>query len=149
MGRSFAGPTRTCAYARIHARNARMGTRGERAHSPCARGRARLCVRGRERVRPGTSAPRNPDPSTSTSERAKSRPRRLHCRVDCMGAPNTGGPVRRRRRPDSARAYDAMIAAIAIANDLPLYTCNPGDFAGIDGLEIVAVAHPDQGSITR
>ena len=33
-----------------------------------------------------------------------------------------------------------MIAAIAVANDLPVYTCNPADFEGIDGLEIVAVA---------
>ena len=57
--------------------------------------------------------------------------------------------LRRAGRKTSARAYDAMIAAIAIANDLPLYTCNPGDFAGIDGLEIVAVAHPDQRSTAR
>ncbi len=35
-----------------------------------------------------------------------------------------------------------MIAAIAIANGLPLYTCNPGDFMGIDGLEVVAVPVP-------
>jgi predicted nucleic acid-binding protein len=37
-----------------------------------------------------------------------------------------------------------MIAAIAIANELPLYTCNPDDFVGIDGLEVVAIAHPDR-----
>lgn len=35
-----------------------------------------------------------------------------------------------------------MIAAIAIANDLPLFTCNADDFRGIDALEIVAVPHP-------
>ena len=46
-------------------------------------------------------------------------------------------------RKTSARAFDAMIAAIAIANDLPLFTCNPGDFAGIDGLELIAVTHPN------
>ena len=51
--------------------------------------------------------------------------------------------LRRAGRKPSARAYDAMIAAIAIANELPLYTCNPSDFVGIDGLEVVAVAHPD------
>lgn len=45
-------------------------------------------------------------------------------------------------RKTSARAFDAMIAATAIANDLPLFTCNPGDFAGIDGLELIAVMHP-------
>ena len=42
-----------------------------------------------------------------------------------------------------ARAYDAMIAAIAIANELPLYTVNPFDFVGIDGLDLRAVPHPD------
>jgi predicted nucleic acid-binding protein len=57
------------------------------------------------------------------------------------------GPVaaslRRAGRKPAARAYDAMIAAIAIANDLPLYTCNPADFASIDRLRVVAVPHPD------
>jgi tRNA(fMet)-specific endonuclease VapC len=51
--------------------------------------------------------------------------------------------LRRAGRKSAARAYDAMIAAIAIANDLPLYTCNPGDFASIDRLQVVAVPHPD------
>jgi hypothetical protein len=51
--------------------------------------------------------------------------------------------LRRSGRKPAARAYDAMIAAIAIANDLPLYTCNAGDFEGIDGLSVVGVPHPD------
>ena len=51
--------------------------------------------------------------------------------------------LRRAGRKTSSRTYDAMIAATAIANELPLYTCNPGDFAGIEGLEVVAVPHPD------
>lgn len=51
--------------------------------------------------------------------------------------------LRRAGRKPAARAYDAMIAAIAIANAVPLFTCNPDDFAGIDDLEIVPVAHPD------
>lgn len=42
-------------------------------------------------------------------------------------------------RTSTARSYDAMIAAIALANRLPLYTANPRDFTGIDGLEVVAV----------
>lgn len=42
-------------------------------------------------------------------------------------------------RKTTARSYDAMIAATAIANELPLYTCNPGDFSEIDGLDVVAV----------
>ena len=47
--------------------------------------------------------------------------------------------LRRVGRKPAARAHDAMIAAIAIANDLPVYTCNPSDFAGIEGLTIVAI----------
>ena len=45
-----------------------------------------------------------------------------------------------------ARSYDAMIAATAIANDLPLYTVNPVDFSGIEGLDLRLVALPDQAS---
>jgi hypothetical protein len=45
-------------------------------------------------------------------------------------------------RKTAARAYDAMIAATAIANDLPLYTCNPDDFEGIDDLQVVALQVP-------
>jgi tRNA(fMet)-specific endonuclease VapC len=47
--------------------------------------------------------------------------------------------LRRTGRKAAARAYDAMIAATAIANDLPVYTCNPDDFKGIDGLEVIPV----------
>lgn len=50
--------------------------------------------------------------------------------------------LRRAGRKTSARTYDAMIAAIAVANGLPLYTCNTDDFTGIDDLEVVAVPHP-------
>lgn len=51
--------------------------------------------------------------------------------------------LRRAGRKTTARAYDAMIAATAVANDLPIYTCNPADFSGIDGLEVVAVPVPE------
>ncbi len=51
--------------------------------------------------------------------------------------------LRESGRKPRARAYDALIAAVAIANDLPLYTVNPSDFASIDDLRVVAVAHPD------
>jgi tRNA(fMet)-specific endonuclease VapC len=50
--------------------------------------------------------------------------------------------LRRADRKTKARAYDAMIAAIALAHDLPVYTCNPDDFADIDGLEVVPVSVP-------
>ena len=43
---------------------------------------------------------------------------------------------RRSGRKPAARAFDALIAATAIANGLPLYTANPADFAGIDGLVV-------------
>ena len=36
-----------------------------------------------------------------------------------------------------------MIAATALANGLAVHTCNPADFAHIDGLQVVAVPHPD------
>jgi tRNA(fMet)-specific endonuclease VapC len=47
--------------------------------------------------------------------------------------------LRRAGRKTTARAYDAMIAATALAHGMPVYTCNPADFEGIDGLEVVAV----------
>lgn len=39
-------------------------------------------------------------------------------------------------RKPAARAYDALIAATALAHSLPLFTCNPSDFAGIDRLDV-------------
>jgi hypothetical protein len=51
--------------------------------------------------------------------------------------------LRRSGRKPAARAYDALIAATAIANGLPLYTCNPADFADIEGLEIRMVPVPE------
>lgn len=51
--------------------------------------------------------------------------------------------LRRSGRTTAARAYDALIAATALAQGLPVYTCNPSDFTGIEDLTVVAVAHPD------
>lgn len=45
-------------------------------------------------------------------------------------------------RKPQARSYDAMIAAVAIARGLPVYTCNPTDFGGIAELRVVAVPVP-------
>lgn len=46
-------------------------------------------------------------------------------------------------RKSSARAYDALIASIAIAQGLPLYTANPDDFRGIGELELVPIVVPE------
>jgi predicted nucleic acid-binding protein len=35
-----------------------------------------------------------------------------------------------------------MIAATAIAAGLPIYTCNPDDFNGIDDLEVIGLPVP-------
>jgi len=50
--------------------------------------------------------------------------------------------LRRAGRKPAARSYDAMIAATALANDLPIYTANPEDFRDIDGVDVVAVEVP-------
>lgn len=47
--------------------------------------------------------------------------------------------LRQAGRKTSARTYDAMIAATALANDLPVYTANPDDFVGVPGLGVVPV----------
>jgi tRNA(fMet)-specific endonuclease VapC len=49
-------------------------------------------------------------------------------------------------RKVAARAYDAMIAATAIANGLGVHTCNPADFEGIDDLAVTPVPLPVEGS---
>lgn len=55
------------------------------------------------------------------------------------------GAIERGRR-SRARVSDYQIAAIAIANQLPLYTIDVDDFAGIDGLDVRAVGAPTDGS---
>lgn len=47
--------------------------------------------------------------------------------------------LRRSGRKPAARAYDALVAATALAHGLPVYTANPRDFEGIEGLDVVAV----------
>jgi tRNA(fMet)-specific endonuclease VapC len=53
--------------------------------------------------------------------------------------------LRRAGRQVRPRAFDALIAATAIAHGLPVYTCNPQDFTGIEGVTLVAVPHPGAG----
>ncbi|HMR48901.1 MAG TPA: type II toxin-antitoxin system VapC family toxin [Arachnia sp.] len=57
--------------------------------------------------------------------------------------------LRAQGRKPAARAYDALIAATALAEDLPLYTCNPSDYLGIDGLDVRVVSLPARGAATR
>jgi len=49
-------------------------------------------------------------------------------------------------RKTATRAYDALIAATALAHQLPVYTCNPADFDKIDGLKVVPVGLPGHAS---
>ncbi|WP_205745379.1 type II toxin-antitoxin system VapC family toxin [Egicoccus halophilus] len=50
--------------------------------------------------------------------------------------------LRQAGRKPAARSYDAMIAAVAIAHDLPLFTSNVHDFAAIVQLPVIEVPHP-------
>ena len=62
--------------------------------------------------------------------------------ADARAFGQVAASLRRSGRKASARAYDAMIAAVDLANGLPLHTCNPDDFANIDGLTVVSVPTP-------
>ncbi len=55
--------------------------------------------------------------------------------------------LRRAGRKPSARAYDALIAAVAISRGLPLYTTNPEGYAAIGGLDLIPVPHPDHAEL--
>jgi len=55
----------------------------------------------------------------------------------------TAAVVAAGRKP-RRRIADLLIAATAIAEDLPLYTTNPGDYTGLEELvRIVPVTRPD------
>jgi len=66
-----------------------------------------------------------------------------------VGPHATADPIEAARRQEQVQqaeaAFDALIASVAIANELPLYTVNPADFGGIDGLDVRAVPHPGAG----
>ena len=47
--------------------------------------------------------------------------------------------LRGRGRKAKARAFDALIAAIALSCGLPVITTNPRDFADIGGLDVIDV----------
>ncbi len=61
-----------------------------------------------------------------------------HVAAQCYG--QIYAAVRATGRAARGRAVDLLIAAVALANQLPLYTRNPGDFIGLEHLlEVVAV----------
>jgi len=64
--------------------------------------------------------------------------------VEARAFGQVAASLRRKGRKPAGRAFDAMIAAVAVANEIPLYTCDPDGFAGIDGLRVIAVPHPDR-----
>ncbi|HTR89168.1 MAG TPA: type II toxin-antitoxin system VapC family toxin [Solirubrobacteraceae bacterium] len=48
------------------------------------------------------------------------------------------------RKARGRRTLDLLIAAVALSNELPLYTHNVGDFVGLEELiDVVAVPYPD------
>lgn len=63
--------------------------------------------------------------------------------ADCARAfGGVAAALRSAGRKPAARAYDALIAASAIAYGVGLYTCNPGDFSGIPRLDLHPVLNP-------
>ena len=52
------------------------------------------------------------------------------------------GSLRASGRTGRARAFDTLIAAIASAHDLPIYTANPSDFDLISEVVVKAVPSP-------
>jgi tRNA(fMet)-specific endonuclease VapC len=65
-------------------------------------------------------------------------------RVSARAFGQVAASLRRSGRKSAARAYDALIAATAMAHGLPVYTCNTADYEGIDGLQVVPVTLPEQ-----
>lgn len=52
-------------------------------------------------------------------------------------------------RKAAARAYDALIAAVTVGHQIPLYTSNPADFEGILGLDVREVPQSGTGTPSR
>lgn len=52
-------------------------------------------------------------------------------------------------RKPAARGYDALIAAVAISQGIPLHTANPNDFAHIGGLDLRPVRRAGMATSTE
>ena len=85
--------------------------------------------------------------ATEPAERATRQVRLQQAEADFDPLPlEVAAALHRAGRKTGVRSYDAMIAAVALANDLPLFMCNPANFEHIDGLDLRSVPHPDQPS---
>jgi predicted nucleic acid-binding protein len=101
-------------------------TLAELAAGPHATADADERARRQDRLQ-RTEATFEPIPVDSAVARAYGR---LYAVVAAVGGKTRG-----------RRAFDLLIAATALAASLPLYTRNPDDFEGLDGLiEVVAVS---------
>lgn len=92
-----------------------------------------------------------PHATSDSDERARRQDRLQRTEATFEALPVDGSVARdygrvyaavaaRGRKARGRRATDLLIAATAVAAALPLYTRNPDDFAGLDGLlELVAV----------
>ena len=90
--------------------------------------------------------------SEDPQERARRQERLQHIEATVDALPFDGAAARaygrvaaavmvRGRKPRGRRALDLLIAASAAANGLALYTRDPEDFAGLEGIvEVIAVA---------
>ena len=57
--------------------------------------------------------------------------------------------AKRRGRSSRGRLADLLIAATAAANDLPIYTRNPEDFRGMEGIIQIVGVDADPETIER
>jgi predicted nucleic acid-binding protein len=92
-----------------------------------------------------------PHATSDTAERARRQDRLQRTEATFEALPVDGAVARAYgriyaaiaatgRKARGPRAFDLLIAATALAAELPMYTRNPGDFAGLGGLvEVVAV----------
>jgi predicted nucleic acid-binding protein len=86
-----------------------------------------------------------PDAAPSAAERARRQDnlQRIETSIECLAFDSACARAYGRiyaatseigRKARGARAVDLLIAAVARANDLPLYTLNGADFLGLEGL---------------
>jgi predicted nucleic acid-binding protein len=92
-----------------------------------------------------------PHATSDAAERARRQERlqRTETSVDCLPIDTSvaraygqvyAAVASSGRKARGRRSFDLLIAATALAHDLPLFTRNPGDFAGLTSLiEVVSI----------